>query len=293
MLWRLHTLCSRYFACNMFIRTLLLTIALLAPASGVADAKTAVASINLCADQLVLLLADDDQIRSLSNLSHEEAGSYYYQDARRYPVNEGHAEQILGLQPDVVIVGEYSRQHTVAMLKEVGLTIHVLPIANNVEAVFQNILSVAEWVGHKERGVAIVALLRDKLGNIDPPVEPRPMAAVFDPNGYTSGRSSLRGQMMELAGFENAASVAGIDNYGKFSLESIIALSPDAIIESPYSPGTWSRAQAMSQHPALLDAGVDPHVIHIPSRKTVCGGPWTIDLIEQLQRERVKLSAGL
>ena len=38
--------------------------------------QVAVASINLCADQLVLLLADDDQIRSLSNLSHQEAGSY-------------------------------------------------------------------------------------------------------------------------------------------------------------------------------------------------------------------------
>ncbi len=257
-----------------------------------AKEQIAVASINLCADQLVLLLADSDQIRSLSNLSHEEAGSYYFETAREYPVNEGHAEQIFGLQPDVVIVGQYSSQHTVAMLQEVGLQIQTLPIANNIETVFQNILDVAEWVGHPQRGVDVVTQLREKLSSIQSPREPKPIAAVFDPNGYTSGKLSLRGEMMEAAGFQNAASVAGIESYGKLSLEAIIALQPDALIESPYSPGTWSRAQAMSQHPALLDAGVNPHIIHVPSRMTVCGGPWTIDVIEQLQSERQKLMSG-
>lgn len=251
--------------------------------------KVGVASINLCADQLVLLLADKDQIRSLSNLSHEEAGSFYFETAREYPVNEGHAEQILGLQPDIVIVGQYSSQHTVAMLQEVGLNIETLPIANNVETVFQNILHVAEWVGHPQRGVDLVDELRQKLAAIQPQAGSKPIAAVFDPNGYTSGKLSLRGEIMETAGFQNAASLAGIESYGKLSLEAIIALQPDALIESPYSPGTWSRAQAMSQHPALLDAGVNPHIIHVPSRKTVCGGPWTIDVIEQLQSERQKL----
>ncbi len=274
------------------VMAMLIVLLLAIPKRSLASEQIAVASINLCADQLVLLLADSDQIRSLSNLSHEEAGSYYFEKAREYPVNEGHAEQIFGLQPDVVIVGQYSSQHTVAMLQEVGLQIQTLPIANNIETVFQNILSVAKWVGHPQRGVDMVDQLRKKLSAIPLPKDPKPVAAVFDPNGYTSGKLSLRGEMMETAGFQNAASVAGIESYGKLSLEAIIALQPDALIESPYSPGTWSRAQAMSQHPALLDAGVNPHIIHVPSRMTVCGGPWTIDVIEQLQSERQKLMSG-
>ncbi len=257
-----------------------------------ANEKIGVASINLCADQLVLLLADSDQIRSLSNLSHEEAGSYYFETARKYPVNEGHAEQIFNLQPDIVIVGQYSKQHTVAMLQEVNLQIETLPIANNIETVFQNILNVAQWVGHPQRGIDLVDQLRERLSVIEAPEGSKPIAAVFDPNGYTSGKLSLRGEMMETAGFQNAASLAGIESYGKLSLEAIIALQPDALVESPYSPGTWSRAQAMSQHPALLNAGVNPHIIHVPSRMTVCGGPWTIDVIEQLQSERQKLMSG-
>ena len=282
------------------LRIILFTIVFFLPAYVVSNDKVRVASINLCADQLALLLADTDQILSLSNLSHQEAGSYYYEKARSYPVNEGHAEQILNLQPDIVIAGQYSSPHTVALLKDTGLQIHTLPLANTIEAVFENIQSVALWVGHAERGEVVVAELRDRLARIShsdalqadvlQAEGVRPMAAVFDPNGYTSGATTLRGQMMEIAGFRNAASEAGIERYGNLSLERLINLNPDALIESPYSPGTWSRAQAMSQHPALTSAGINPQIIHIPSRMTVCGGPWTLSVIEQLHAARIKLT---
>ena len=276
------------------LRIILFTIVFFLPAYVVSNDKVRVASINLCADQLALLLADTDQILSLSNLSHQEAGSYYYEKARSYPVNEGHAEQILNLQPDIVIAGQYSSPHTVALLKDTGLQIHTLPLANTIEAVFENIQSVALWVGHAERGEVVVAELRDRLARISQFDASKaeglqPIAAVFDPNGYTSGATTLRGQMMEIAGFRNAASEAGIERYGNLSLERIININPDALIESPYSPGTWSRAQAMSQHPALRRAGINPQVIPVASRMTVCGGPWTVDVIEQLHAARIEL----
>ena len=225
----------------------------------------------------------------MSNLSHQEAGSYYFERAREYPVNEGNAEQILNLQPDVVIAGQYSSPHTLALLREVGLQVHILPIANSIEQMFENIESVSRWVGQEERGRGTVAYLKEKLSWRVAVEGDRLMAAAFDPNGYTSGASSLRGEVIELAGFRNAASEAGIESYGKLSLEALINLNPDALIESPYSPGTWSRAQAMSQHPALRSAGIDPQIIPVPSRMMVCAGPWTLDVIEQLDIARIEL----
>ena len=217
------------------MRILLLTVIFYLPVSATASDEIGVASINLCADQLVMLLAEDSQIRSLSNLSHQEAGSYYFERAREYPVNEGNAEQILNLQPDVVIAGQYSSPHTLALLCEVGLQVHILPIANSIEQMFENIESVSRWVGQEERGRGTVAYLREKLSWRVAVEGDRLMAAAFDPNGYTSGASSLRGEVIELAGFRNAASEAGIESYGKLSLEALINLNPDALIESPYS----------------------------------------------------------
>lgn len=267
----------------------LLTLLLFISTQSLAAQPVTVASINLCADQLVLLLADDEQILTLSNLSHRVAGSFYYEKARNYPVNKGHSEPILNLNPDVVIVGQYSSVHTVNLLREVGLRVETLPIANDLDTLFSNIISVAGWIGKEASGEHIVASLKRRLANLQSVNQPGPVAAVFDPNGYTSGKNSLRGQMMELAGWQNAASAAGIENYGKLTLEEIIHLAPDALIESPYSPGTYSRAQIMSQHPALLGAGLEPHIIKVPSRMTVCAGPWTVDVIELLQAERIKL----
>jgi len=239
-----------------------------------------------------LLLAKPDQILSLSNLSHQSAGSYYYEQAQQYPINEGHAEQVLKLQPDLVIAGQYSSKYTVDLLVETGLRVETMPIASDVESMLINIHSVSNWLGREAHGDSIVQNLRERLGRLTPPASAKPGAAAYDPNGYTGGAQSLRGQMMDLSGWSNAAALAGIQHYGQLSLETIISLQPDALIFSPYSPGTYSRAQAMSQHPALLEAGVNPHIIHVPSRKTVCAGPWTVDVIEQMQAERIMLFGG-
>lgn len=248
-----------------------------------------VVSINLCADQMVLLLAAPAQILSLSNLSHQQAGSYYFNQAQQYPANEGHAEQVLGLQPDLVIAGQYSSKYTVDLLREVGLRVETLPIASDIATMLDNIGKVAYWLKRETTGDSIVKSLDKRLSALDTDVTDKPVVAVYDPNGYTSGVHSLRGQMMELSGWRNAAAIAGIQHNGYLSLESIIRIKPDALIDSPYSTGTYSRAQAKSQHPALHKAGVNPHIIHVPSRKTVCAGPWTVDVIEQLQSERLRL----
>ena len=269
------------------------TLVLLSLVSPVLSAKLpGVVSINLCADQLVLLLADDEQILTLTNLSHDTAGSYFYEKARQYPANKGYSEKILKLAPDVVIAGQYTALHTVKLLHEVGLRVESIPISNDFDTLFSNIRSVAGWLGQTDRGEQIISDLQQRLENLEPATEPRPVVAAYDPNGYTSGANSLKGQLMELSGWRNAATDAGIESYGKLSLEQIINIAPDALIDSPYSPGTYSRAQMTNQHPALLGAGLNPHIISIPSRMTVCAGPWTVDVLERLQAERMKLVSG-
>jgi len=259
----------------------------LAVHSALAAGSPSVASINLCADQLLVLLAEPGQIKTLSNLSHDEAGSYYFKEAKSYAVNAGHAEQILPLQPDLVIAGQYSPAHTINLLREVGLQVEILPIANSVDEVFENIRKVANWLGRERVADELITGLKRRIAKLETPLKRISRAAVYDPNGFTVGAETLRGEIMLRAGWTNVASEIGIESYGQLSLESLIKLAPDALIESPYSPGTYSRGQALSQHPALREAGLKPRVISVPSRMTICAGPWTLDVIEQLQTERM------
>ncbi len=250
-----------------------------------------VVSINLCADQLVLAFADETQILSLSNLSHDSAGSVYAEKARHYPVNTGLVEEVLPLQPDLVIAGQFTSRYTLQLLQSVGLRVEILPIADSIETLQQNVRDVSRWLDQQERGEAEVQRMRQRLAALSEVTEPKPRAAVFDPNGYTVGDNSLRGQSLNLAGWHNVATDRGIQSYGSLSLESMILLKPDALFESPYSPDTWSRGQALSVHPAIKSRGLATKIIHIPSAHTICGGPWTLDTIEQLQLERIRIQA--
>lgn len=260
-----------------------------------ADNPPTVASINLCTDQLVMLLAEPDQILSLSNLSHDQAGSYLYEQARQYPVNKGESEAILALDPELILAGQYTTKPTVKMLSELGFRVELVPIANTLEQLYDNITNVATWLGRSEKGVAMVANLRKRVAvqqqHLASQTVTNPTAAYYDPNGYTVGAESLRGLALTLSGWTNVAAKLGIEHYGSMPLESVIGLDPDAIIDSPYSVGTYSRAQQLLQHPALRNRGLNPLIISIPSRQTICAGPWTVDMIELLAAKRVDFLA--
>jgi len=256
-------------------------------------ASPSVVSINLCTDQLALLLAEPGQILSLSNLSHDRSGSYLFEQARQYPANKGDSERIVALQPDLILAGEYTTRHTVDLLLELGFQVEVLPIAHTLEQLYDNVINVASWLGQPEKGQTLVSQLRERMESQQQALagqqSPNPSAAYYDPNGYTVGRKTLRGLALELAGWTNVSAQWGIEHYGSMPLESMVGLAPDAIIDSPYSEGTYSRAQQVLQHPALRQRGLNPLVISIPSRQTICAGPWTVDMIEQLTAKRSEI----
>jgi len=230
-----------------------------------------VVSINLCADQLILELADEKQILSLTNLSQQAAASVHFEKALQYPVNKGSAEEVFALKPDLVIAGQYSNSYTLRLLQAANVRVETLPLANSIEDVIENLQRVAGWLGQHQRGQALAARLGERLSMLPAPQ-----------------KDTLRGHALELAGWYNVALDKGIDDYGSLPLETLLKLDPQILLASPYSQGTWSRAQALNAHPALHLRGLQASVIHVPSSQTICGGPWTLDVIEMLVETRLR-----
>ncbi|NND90005.1 MAG: ABC transporter substrate-binding protein [Granulosicoccus sp.] len=260
----------------------------------------AVLSINLCADQLVMLLADPGQVRALSALSRDEAGSYFLEKAYQFPQADVRAEDIIHRAPDVVITSRFSSRHTLSMLDELGIRVETLDMADSVEAMLGNIRHMGDILQQQRRAADLITSLRTRLAKIDARVALQnalldeanidyPRAAVYDANGYTVGANSLRGEAMVRAGWHNVASDMGIETYGVLQLEDMIRLAPQVLIESPYGEGTYSRAQNLTRHPALRKAGLNPLIVTVPSNQTICDGPWLVDVIENLANAREEL----
>ncbi|MGQ7846152.1 ABC transporter substrate-binding protein [Granulosicoccus sp. 3-233] len=259
-----------------------------------------VISINLCADQLVMLLADPAQILALSRLSRDEAGSRLHVQAQAHPQVQPIAEDILPLAPDVIVTGPYTSRYTLSLLDELGLRVESLEIAESVDAMLNNLRRVGKVLQRESEAEQQIAVLEQRLAAVDERVQAlnrmqehsgveAPRAAVYDANGYTVGPKSLRGEAMRRAGWHNVASDLGVESYGVLQLEDMIRLAPEALIESPYSEGTYSRGQMLAEHPALRQSGLDPLVVSLPSNETICAGPWLVDVIEHLLTAREQL----
>ena len=94
--------------------------------------------MNLCTDQLAMMLAAPGQLVSVSHLASEVQSSSMVKEARAYPMNRGQVEQVFLMRPDLVLAGTYTQVSTVDLLRRLGVeVVQVPPASSFVDAVEQ------------------------------------------------------------------------------------------------------------------------------------------------------------
>jgi iron complex transport system substrate-binding protein len=118
-------------------------------------------------------------------------------------------------------------------------------------------------------------------GDAEPPV-----AVVYGPNGFTFGPRSLSGSLIEIAGFENLASRAGIGRVGQLPLELLLLGAPDVLIVEAEQSHAPAMATQILSHPALTSLRERIAVIEIPRPLWSCPGPWLVEALDRLASAR-------
>ena len=90
-----------------------------------------VVSMNLCTDQLAMLVAGPGQLHAVSQLARDPESSVMADEAQAYAVTHGLAEEVFLMQPDLVIAGSYTTPATVAMLRRLGFPVEIFPPASS------------------------------------------------------------------------------------------------------------------------------------------------------------------
>lgn len=245
--------------------------------------------MNVCTDQLAMLLAAPGQLVSVSYLSRDPSASAMVEEAGRLPVNRGLAEEIFLLKPDVVLTGAYANRATVGMLQRLGVPVEVFQPENDIGDIRANMMRMGEVLGREAEAREMVAAFDAELALLqDAPAEGRPRAALYAANGYSSGSRTLAGHIVALAGFDNVADELGLEWGGVLPLEVLLMSQPDLIVQGQGHPGT-SRAEEPLDHPALRKAmgGAGPAVMSDPD--WVCGTPSILKAVSQLRDARIAL----
>ncbi|MBN9564205.1 MAG: ABC transporter substrate-binding protein [Alphaproteobacteria bacterium] len=249
------------------VRALFLLVVLAAPA----QASQRVVSLNLCTDQMLVMLAPD-QVAALSPLARDPTLSIVAKQAASMPVTRASAEAVLRLHPDLVLAAPYGAQTTLGLLEEQGIKVQRIDLPTDFSGIRAQTRKLAALLGVPARGEALIATMDAKLAALKPPDHPV-RALVWQPRGYTAGPGSLADAVLRAAGLTD------IGTGRQVGLEALLQLRPDLLV-LPVPARSPSLATELLDHPAT--AGIPRRFI--PPALTICAGPWTADAAVMLDR---------
>lgn len=244
-----------------------------------------VLSMNLCTDQLAMLLAAPGQLVSVSYMAGDPRASAMADQAAAHAVNYGRAEDIFLMQPDLVLAGSFTTPATVAMLRRLGKRVEVFKPAYSLDEVRGNLRRMGEVLGRGPEAEAAIARFDADLAALRTGGAPYLRAAIYAANGYSAGPDSLSGDIITAAGFVNLGTELGLGVGGRVPLEILMLAEPDLVLTARRYRGN-SRGEDLLDHPGLAALKARRASGIILDREWICGTPHILRAIAQLQDAR-------
>jgi iron complex transport system substrate-binding protein len=235
-----------------------------------------IASLNLCTDELLLILAEPDQIVSVTHLSHKQAETPLWQAARRFPKNDGSLVSIVGLRPELILTMGGGVRDRAGISRRLGIATLDLPYPQSLKDIEASVHRIATATGRPQRGKALLQKI-DALKASAPAMQHDTIW--LGGGGRTVPAQGLAADWMRLAGLRQRR-VTG----DRVTLETLISQPPSILLRSDYRSGQFSGEQRWLRHP-LAKAPRGSRQLATDGRPWTCMGPTMIDEIVRLQRQ--------
>ena len=240
-----------------------------------------IVSLNLCADQYLLALADRDQIVALTRFARDPEMSAGAAEADGLPISRGSAEEVLALRPDLIIASPMRRRETMAQLRGRDIATLDLKSAESFDEIVAQVRLVADAVGHPARGEALIARMTADLGALPADSGRGRTAAYYQRRGFLTGTGTLIDDLMRRVGLTNLAGTLGKPVLAQVGLEEMVRARPDYLIVETASDRVIDQGTEMLHHPILAPIAR----LRLPQAWTVCGGPAYVEAAKALTRQ--------
>lgn len=218
-----------------------------------------IVSLSLGADEVLLPLVTPERFVAVTALSQDPGISNVAVLANQVPnaiASSQDTEQIISLEPDLVIAASFTAPEVVQQLRDAGLTVFMTDYAVGFEAIRRNILLLGELVGEDDAAEAMVeqmdaeiAAIGDLVGGSEIP----PRVLYLTPGNYTSGAESTIAEIIEAAGGIDVSADAGLGQFAAVSDEFIIEANPDVILLTGWTPYDPTFVDQFFDNPAFAD----------------------------------------
>ncbi len=239
-----------------------------------------IASLNLCTDELLLSLADPDQIISLTWLAREESLSAFFEPARPYHQNNGRASDVIPLNPDLVFLSEFSPANTLGLLETVGIKSVVVPEPRTTAQLLENISAMSSAIDQVKKGETLISLFSSRLKSIAEDKRRQKISALLLSPGIASfGSSAVKIEILKMLNIRvlNQEKPSLANRY--LSIEDLTRSSPDFVIIDKYSVNYPSVSEEILRHP-LIQSSLN--TIEVEAKDWLCSTHNLLDTIEHI-----------
>jgi iron complex transport system substrate-binding protein len=264
---------------EVYVRVWLCAIALMSAWALPAHAEPRrIVSLDYCADQFVLALADRAQIAAVSHGALRD-DSYYRARAQGLRQVRPTLEETLALHPDLIVrtwggawdaSEAYGRFH-----------VPVLQLADAVDfpTARAQVLNAAQAFGHADRGAIVAHDLDVRLARLRATEPSLALPVMYlSAGGATPGPGVLMDAVIRAAGGRNIAAARG---WNVLPLERLAQTPPALVAMAFFDTGrTLVNAWSPSRHPAFRAALARTRTVSLPAAAVSCEAWTAIDAAE-------------
>lgn len=237
-----------------------------------------VVSLNMCTDELLLLLAEPAQIASVTHLAQDEHEFPFWRTARRYPANNGSVVSVAGDRPDLILTMGGIAQDRTWLAERIGAELVVLPFPQSLADVEAAVRTVAAALGREQRGRQFIAIMREM--SAARPEAPRETVFLTD-SGFSVAENSLGAEWLQLAGLRVPEGQGA-----RVTAETLLVDPPALVIRSDYRRGQTSRGQYWTGF-RFIERSPDTRIVLTDGRRWTCSG---LSLLPEITRLRAALA---
>ena len=161
-------------------------------------------------------------------------------------------EQVVGLEPDLVLATSMHVAETVPALQEHGVTVFVADPQTVLE-VLETTRTIGQITGQDEAAKVLIARMQERIDAVQETIGDAPRPKVFwelGPELYTAGPGSFLNDLILVAGGENVAADAD-SPWPQLSMEAIVLKDPDVVVLADHNYG--ETAEMVKERPGWKD----------------------------------------
>ena len=221
-----------------------------------------IVSMTLSTDDILLGLVKPERVVCANNLIDDPISSNIAELGKNIPNKVRHpkVEEILAMEPDLVIAPDWGDIDYVDSLRNMGIKVVVMKGPKCLQDIRDNITLMSKAVGEPQRGEKLISMMDEKLAELKTkvdkiPQDQRKRVLLISLMSNYGGKDCIYDDACQLAGVTNCLSEYGLKRGDKLTKEMMVQMDPDMIFLPTYTAhGTFDIQQFRDKYlkdPAL------------------------------------------